>query len=67
MANFKNIVGSGFPNYVDTQLKKRAEILNTPNRSNNILQYLTNRNVWFRLSSSVNVGGSDSLATQLTF
>lgn len=62
MQNFKNIVGSGFPNYVDTQLKKRAEILNTPNRSNNILQYLTNRNVWFRLSSSVNVGGSDALA-----
>ncbi len=62
MANFKNIVGSGFPTYVTDQINKRAEILNTPNRSNNILQYLTNRNVWFRLSSSVNVGGSSALA-----
>ncbi len=62
MANFKNIIGSGFPEYVNNQLKKRSEILNTANRSNNILQYLTNRNVWFRLSSSVDVGGSKELA-----
>ena len=60
--NFKNIVGSGFPPYVTKQINKRAEILNTPNRSNNILEFLTNRNVWFRLSSSVDVNGDSSLA-----
>jgi hypothetical protein len=60
--NYKNIVGSGFPEYVTSQIKKRGEILNTPNRSNNILEFLTNRNVWFRLSSSVDVNGNSSLA-----
>lgn len=58
MANFKNIVGTGFPSYVTDQIEKRAEILNTTNRSNNILQYLTNRNVWFRLSSGANIDGN---------
>jgi len=55
MANFKNIIGSGFLPYVKTQIQQRGKILSNKNRSNNSLQYLTNRNVWFRLSSSVNL------------
>ncbi len=62
MPNYKNIVGSGFPEYVNSQIKKRGEKLNTSNRSNNILEFLTNRNVWFRLSASVDVNGDSSLA-----
>ena len=62
MPNYKNIVGSGFPEYVNSQIKKRGEKLNTTNRSNNILEFLTNRNVWFRLSSGVDVDSDSSLA-----
>ena len=62
MANFKNIVGSGFPDYINTQIKKRGEIISNKNRNNNSLQFLSNRNIFVRLSSSVNIGGSDALA-----
>jgi len=62
MPNYKNIVGSGFPEYVNDQIKKRGEKLNTTNRSNSILEFLTNRNVWFRLSSGVDVNNDSSLA-----
>ena len=31
MANFKNIVGSGFPTYVTDQLNKRGEKINDRN------------------------------------
>jgi len=61
-SNFKNIVGTGFPEYVNDQIKKRGEKLNTTNRSNSILEFLTNRNVWFRLSSGVDVNNDSSLA-----
>ena len=54
MANFKNIVGSGFPNYINTQIKKRGETLFNKNSTDNkTLQFLTNRNIFFRLSSGV--------------
>ena len=56
MPNFKNIIGSGFPEYINKQIKKRQSIVSQENRNNNTLQFLTNRNVWVRLSSSVNVG-----------
>ena len=62
MPNYKNIVGSGFPEYVNSQIKKRGEKINTTNRSNNILEFLTNRNVWFRLSSGVDIDSDSSLA-----
>jgi len=68
MANFKNIVGSGFPTYVTDQLNKRGEKINEKNRNNNTLQFLTNRNAWFRLSSSVDTynldGAFDKLARE---
>jgi hypothetical protein len=55
MAEYKNIVGTGFPPQIQAQIKKREEILNLPTRDNNTLQYLTNKNAWIRLSSGVQV------------
>ena len=56
---YKNIVGTGFDPYVKKQLEVRSNAgdprvgVNAHNvRSNNELQYLTNRNAYFRLSSS---------------
>ena len=51
MANYKNIVGSPPLDYVQDQINKRSELINKTTRSSNDLQYLTNRNSWFRLSS----------------
>ena len=59
---FKNIVGSGFPDYINGQIRKRGETLFNKNRDNKTLQFLTNRNIFFRLSSSVNIGDSSALA-----
>ena len=61
-SNFKNIVGSGFPDYINGQIRKRGETLFNKNRDNKTLQFLTNRNIFFRLSSSVNIGDSSALA-----
>jgi len=56
---YKNIVGTGFDPYVKKQLEVRSNAgdprvgVSAHNvRSNNELQYLTNRNAYFRLSSS---------------
>jgi len=51
MANYKNIVGTPPLDYVQTQINKRVELVNKKSRSSEDLQYLTNRNSWFRLSS----------------
>ena len=53
MAKYKNIVGSGFPDYVKNQLQARQEIIKRSNRDSSTLQYLTNRNSFIRLSSGV--------------
>jgi len=58
MPTYKNIIGSGFPNYINTQIKKRQEIISSNNRSNSTLQFLNNRNVWVRLSSGANIDGN---------
>ena len=62
MPNFKNIVGTGFPDYVTDQILKRGEIISDSNRTANNLQYLTNRNVWFRLSSGANINNEAKTA-----
>lgn len=64
MPNFKNIVGTGFPDYVTGQILKRGEIISDSNRTSNNLQYLTNRNVWFRLSSGANIKSNSKLAEE---
>jgi hypothetical protein len=60
MAEYKNIVGTGFPPQIQAQIKKRESIVNSQTRDNNTLQFLTNRNAWVRLSS-----GSTILNKQL--
>ena len=49
---YKNIVGTGFDQYVQDQLIKRSEIGENNSSRSKYLPYLTNRNAWFRLSSS---------------
>ena len=49
---YKNIVGSAFLPYVALQFEKRSSIVRKNPRTNSDLQFLTNRNAWFRLSSS---------------
>ena len=51
---YKNIVGSAFLPYVKDQFSQRKSITETLPRNNKEISYLTNRNAWFRLSSSAN-------------
>ena len=51
-SKYKNIVGTAFSPYVKDQLTKRSSIGKINPRSSKELQFLTNRNAWFRLSSS---------------
>ena len=55
MADYKNIVGTPFPDFVQTQINKREELVNSSSRSSSTLQWLTNRNSFFRLSSGANI------------
>jgi hypothetical protein len=55
MAEYKNIVGTGFPPVIQDQINKREAIANSQTRDNNTLQHLTNKNAWVRLSSGVQV------------
>ena len=55
MADYKNIVGTPFPDFVQTQINKREELENSSSRSSSTLQWLTNRNSFFRLSSGANI------------
>jgi hypothetical protein len=64
--NYKNIVGTGFPDYVRDQLKARQNLVSKSNRDSSSLQFLTNRNSFVRLSSGVlvkdNSGFTNTLA-----
>ena len=52
MANkYKNIIGTGLTDYVQKQINYRKEVTSKNKRSSKDLQWLTNRNAWFRLSS----------------
>jgi GH24 family phage-related lysozyme (muramidase) len=55
MAKYKNIVGTPFPDYVQTQINKRQELVNSTKRDSSTIQWLTNRNSFVRLSSGANV------------
>ena len=57
MANldYTNIAGSSFQSYVDTQIEKRKALVNKDYRSSSELNWLSNRNVWIRISSGANV------------
>ena len=52
MANkYKNIIGTGLTDYVQDQINYRKDLTSKDKRSSKDLQWLTNRNSWFRLSS----------------
>jgi hypothetical protein len=53
--DYTNIAGSAFQPYVDTQIKKRKALVNKDYRSSSELNWLSNRNVWIRISSGANV------------
>ena len=57
MANldYTNIAGSAFQPYVATQIEKRKTLLNKDYRSSSELNWLSNKNVWIRISSGANV------------
>ena len=49
--NIKNIIGTGFDDYVQKQINDRVEITNKQTRDSKDFLWLSNRNAWFRLSS----------------
>ena len=55
-----SIFKSTFSPTVKEQLKRRQEAM--VNRTPGNLQYINSRNAWIRMSSSVNVNGSNELA-----
>jgi hypothetical protein len=57
MANldYTNIAGSAFQPYVATQIEKRKILVNKDYRSSSELNWLSNKNVWIRISSGANV------------
>ena len=55
---YKNIVGTGFDDYVQKQINDRVEITNKQTRDPKDLLWLSNRNAWFRLSSGANFNPS---------
>ena len=62
---YKNIVGTGFPDYVQKQIDARGKILqNEGKRSTSDLQWLTNRNGWVRMSSGAKLKPQGAALTQ---
>jgi len=53
--DYTNIAGSPFQPYVATQIEKRKALLNNDYRSSSELNWLSNKNVWIRVSSGANV------------
>jgi hypothetical protein len=53
--DYTNIAGSPFQPYVATQIEKRKKLVDNENRNSQELQWLTNKNVWIRVSSGANV------------
>ena len=65
MSNYKNIVGTAFPNHIKEQLDLRGEKISASTRDNQTLQYLTNRNSWVRLSSGANTKEGEGYSAKL--
>jgi hypothetical protein len=53
--DYTNIAGSAFQPYVATQIEKRKTLVNKDYRNSSELNWLSNRNVWIRVSSGANV------------
>lgn len=53
--DYTNIAGGAFQPYVATQIEKRKTLVDKDNRSSSELLWLSNKNVWVRISSGANV------------
>jgi hypothetical protein len=53
--DYTNIAGSAFQPYVATQIEKRKTLVNKDYRNSSELNWLSNKNVWIRVSSGANV------------
>lgn len=53
--DYTNIAGSPFQPYVATQIEKRKALVNNDYRNSSELNWLSNKNVWIRVSSGANV------------
>jgi len=62
MPKYQNIVGTGFPDFIQEQINVRSNIIGSNTRDGQILSYLNNRTGWFRMSSAAIVDDSDELA-----
>ena len=62
MPKYPNIVGTGFPDFIQDQINVRSSVIGSNSRDGKTLSYLNNRTGWFRMSSAAIVNGSDELA-----
>lgn len=58
--DYTNIAGSPFQPYVRDQIEQRKKIVSEENRTYKELQWLTNKNVWIRISSGTDVDGDNN-------
>ena len=59
---FKNIVGTAFPEFVKQQLKSRSEITQKIQRNSKDILWLTNRSSFYRITSGAKINNSDTTA-----
>jgi hypothetical protein len=62
--NYTNIAGSAFQPFVDKQLKVRKEVISKEERTSTDLLWLTNRNLWVRISSGTDVDQNNELFSE---
>ena len=53
--DYTNIAGSPLQDYVATQIEKRKNLVDNSYRSSSEINWLSNKNVWIRISSGTNV------------
>ena len=59
---FKNIIGTAFPEFVKQQLKSRSEITQKIQRNSKDILWLTNRSSFYRITSGAKINDSDTTA-----
>jgi hypothetical protein len=62
MPKYPNIIGTGFPGFIQNQINTRSNTIGSTSRDGETLSYLNNRTGWFRMTSAAIVDGSDDLA-----
>jgi hypothetical protein len=62
--NYTNIAGSAFQPFVNKQLEIRKSVISKEDRTSSDLQWLTNRNLWIRISSGTNIDQDNTLFSE---